>query len=63
MVLCKRVKRLAHKGLVDFIGITGHKPRVLVKAIETGEFDTVLVPLNVGNSAGVRRTIANSKRT
>jgi len=41
---CKEARR---HGLVDFIGITGHKPRVLVKAIESGEFDTVLVPLNV----------------
>lgn len=41
---CKEARK---QGLVDFIGITGHKPRVLVKAVETGEFDTVLVPLNV----------------
>ncbi|MCW4045787.1 MAG: aldo/keto reductase [Candidatus Bathyarchaeota archaeon] len=41
---CKQARA---EGLVDFIGITSHKPRVLVKAIETGEFDTVLVPLNV----------------
>ena len=41
---CKEARRA---GLVDFIGITSHKPRVLIKAIETGEFDTVLVPLNV----------------
>jgi uncharacterized protein len=36
-----------NEGLADFVGITGHKPRVLVKAVESGEFDTVLVPLNV----------------
>ncbi len=40
---CKQARR---EGLADFIGITGHKPRVLAKAIKTGEFDTVLVPLN-----------------
>jgi predicted aldo/keto reductase-like oxidoreductase len=40
-------KEARSKGLVDFIGITGHKPHVLAKAIRTGEFDTVLVPLNV----------------
>ena len=41
---CKK----AQKGkLTKFIGITGHKPQILVKAIKTGEFDTVLVPLNV----------------
>jgi predicted aldo/keto reductase-like oxidoreductase len=41
---CKEARR---DGLVNFIGITGHKPRVLAKAIASGEFDTVLVPLNI----------------
>jgi predicted aldo/keto reductase-like oxidoreductase len=41
---CKVARR---EGLVDFVGITSHKPLVLMKAIETAEFDTVLVPLNV----------------
>ncbi len=41
---CKEARK---RGLVDFIGITGHKPRVLTRAVESGEFDTVLVPLNV----------------
>jgi uncharacterized protein len=41
---CKEAKR---EGLVKFIGITGHKPRVLKKAVESGEFDSVLVPINV----------------
>ena len=40
-------KKARSKGLVDFIGITSHKPLVLAKAIETDEFDTVLVPLNI----------------
>jgi predicted aldo/keto reductase-like oxidoreductase len=35
------------EGLTDFVGITGHKPRVLAKALKTNEFDVVLVPLNV----------------
>jgi predicted aldo/keto reductase-like oxidoreductase len=41
---CKEARK---RGLVDFIGITGHKPRILTRAVESGEFDTVLVPLNV----------------
>lgn len=41
---CKEAQKA---GLADFIGITGHKPHVLTKAIQTGEFDTVLVPLNI----------------
>ena len=40
-------KQARSEGLVDFIGISSHKPHVLVKAIETGEFDTVLVPINI----------------
>ena len=42
--MCKKARS---EGLVDFIGITGHKPSVLIKAIKTNEFDTVLVPLNM----------------
>jgi len=41
---CKKAQK---EKLTKFIGITGHKPQILVKAIKTGEFDTVLVPLNV----------------
>jgi predicted aldo/keto reductase-like oxidoreductase len=41
---CKEAQKA---GLADFIGITGHKPHILTKAIQTGQFDTVLVPLNV----------------
>lgn len=41
---CKEARK---QGIVDFVGITGHKPRILAKALESGEFDTVLVPLNV----------------
>jgi uncharacterized protein len=41
---CKEARR---EGMVHFIGITGHKPKVLKKAVESGEFDTVLVPINV----------------
>jgi predicted aldo/keto reductase-like oxidoreductase len=41
------VKEAKAQGRIDHIGITGHNPRVLVKAIRTGEFDTVLTILNV----------------
>lgn len=34
-------------GKIDYIGLSGHNSRVLCKAIKTGKFDTVLVPLNV----------------
>lgn len=41
---CKKAQK---DHLTNFIGITGHKPRILLKAMQTGEFDTVLVPLNI----------------
>jgi predicted aldo/keto reductase-like oxidoreductase len=41
---CKKAQK---EKLTNFIGITGHKPQILTKAIKTGEFDTVLVPLNI----------------
>jgi aryl-alcohol dehydrogenase-like predicted oxidoreductase len=47
--------------LVDFIGITSHKPRVLVKAIETDEFDTVLVPLNIATRQALEELIPLAK--
>lgn len=41
------LKEARSEGRVDFIGISGHLPRILIKAIKTGEFDMVLVPLNI----------------
>jgi predicted aldo/keto reductase-like oxidoreductase len=41
---CKEARK---QGLFIFMDITGHKRQVLTKAVESGEFDTVLVPLNV----------------
>jgi len=40
-------KEAQSKGLVDYIGITGHRPNVLAEAIKTNEFDIVLVPISV----------------
>lgn len=34
------------QGKIDYIGISSHNPFILEKAIKTGKFDTVLVPLN-----------------
>lgn len=41
------LKEAKSQGLVDYIGITGHYPHVLVEATQTGEFDTIQVPINV----------------
>jgi predicted aldo/keto reductase-like oxidoreductase len=55
---CKEART---KGLVDFIGITGHKPRVLAKAVQTGEFDTVLVPLNLVTRQALEELLPTTK--
>jgi uncharacterized protein len=55
---CKDAKK---EGLVDFVGITGHKPRVLAKAIETGEFDSVLVPINVVTRQALEELLPKAK--
>lgn len=39
-------KKARREGKIKFIGITSHRPSVLVKAIKSGEFDTIMVPLN-----------------
>ena len=41
------LKEARSQGKIDFIGISGHTPYVLAKAIRTGEFDAILVPLNL----------------
>ncbi len=55
---CKEARK---QGLVDFIGITGHKPRILVKAVLSGEFDTVLVPLNVVTRQALEELVPAAK--
>jgi len=41
------LKEAKRWGKIDWIGATGHRPDVLCKAVETGEFDTVQAPLNI----------------
>jgi len=41
------VKEARKQGKVDFIGMSGHRPLILAKAIRTGEFDMILVPFNI----------------
>jgi predicted aldo/keto reductase-like oxidoreductase len=56
--MCKKARS---EGIVDFIGITSHKPNVLIKAIETNEFDTILVPLNVVTRQALEELIPRAK--
>lgn len=55
---CKQARR---EGLIDHIGITSHKPHILINAIATGEFDTVLVPLNVITRQALEELIPYAK--
>jgi predicted aldo/keto reductase-like oxidoreductase len=57
----KMCKKARSQGLVDYIGITSHKPRVLIKAIETNEFDSILVPLNVITRQALEELIPRAK--
>ncbi len=49
------------KAKIDYIGISGHNPYVLEKAIRTQRFDTVLVPLNVLDRRSSERLIPIAK--
>ncbi len=51
------------EGKVDFIGISGHNPYVLEKAIRTDRFDTVLVPLNVLDRRATESLISLAKES
>lgn len=50
------------EGKIDHIGITGHNPHILARAIETGEFDTILVPLSVLNRTATEELIPLAKK-
>lgn len=42
----KAMQEAKKAGKIDYIGISGHQNKVLVKAIKTGEFDTVIATYN-----------------
>lgn len=41
------LKQAKKEGKIRYIGITGHRPEILIEAINTGEFDTVQLPYNI----------------
>ncbi|MEM2904731.1 MAG: aldo/keto reductase [Candidatus Bathyarchaeia archaeon] len=55
------LKEARSKGTVRFIGVTGHNPRTLTKAVKTGEFDTVLVPLNYIEREAIEELLPTAK--
>ncbi len=48
------MKEARQAGKVDYIGISGHNNKVLVKAIKTGEFDAIIATYNLTNDDGNR---------
>ncbi len=45
------------QGKIKHIGITGHKPSILVQAIKTGKFETVQVPFNIVETEALKELI------
>jgi hypothetical protein len=41
------LKEAKSQGKLGFIGLSGHRPFILAKAMQTGEFDMVLAPFNI----------------
>lgn len=41
------LKEAKETGLIGHIGVTGHKPEFILKAIETGRFETIQIPFNI----------------
>jgi len=55
------LKEARVEGKIGYIGISGHRTYVLAKAIKTGEFDVVLVPLNLINREATEELLPLAK--
>jgi hypothetical protein len=55
------LKEARTQGKIDFIGISGHRPYILAKAIKTNKFDVVLVPLNLINREATEELLPLAK--
>jgi len=56
------LKEARSQGKIDHVGITGHRPYILAKAVTSGEFDAVLVPLNVLERGATEELIALARK-
>ena len=56
-------KKARREGKIQFIGITSHRPSVLIQAIKTGEFDTIMVPLNYVERTPLQELIPLANKT
>ncbi|UCF59443.1 MAG: aldo/keto reductase [Candidatus Bathyarchaeota archaeon] len=58
----KALQKARSQGKIDYIGISGHNPHVLVEAIKTWKFDTILVPLNILERRATEELIPLAKK-
>jgi predicted aldo/keto reductase-like oxidoreductase len=56
------LKEARSQGKLDFIGLSGHSAFILAKAIRTGEFDVILVPLNFLNREVTEELLSLAKK-
>ncbi|MCD5391025.1 aldo/keto reductase [candidate division NPL-UPA2 bacterium] len=58
----RALKEKRKEGKIGFIGITGHEPKLLMKAIKTGEFDTIQAVYNLNNLEAARELFPLARR-
>lgn len=56
------VKKAKSEGKIDYMGITGHRADILVRAIQTGEFDSIMMPFNYVETESVAELIPLAKK-
>jgi len=56
------LKQARDEGKIGYIGITGHSPPMLMKALETGEYDTVQVLFNMAEREALKELIPFAKK-
>jgi predicted aldo/keto reductase-like oxidoreductase len=56
------VKVAQNEGKIDYIGISGHRADILAKAIQTDEFDMVMIPFNYVETEPVIELIPLAKK-
>jgi len=50
-----RLKRAQAEGKIRHIGVTAHDPDIAIRALETGEFETIQVPYNIAKPQAAER--------
>lgn len=57
------LKELRSQGKLNFIGVSGHRPHILAKAVQIGEFDMILAPFNIINREATEELLPLAKKT